>query len=49
MLLISFPDNIRRNAVNMANKPLSEEAEKAVKAAKQDEANHTNQYIYQMV
>lgn len=39
-------ENIRRNAVNMADKPLSEEAKKAVQAAKQDEANHANQLGY---
>mmetsp|Transcript_23400 Transcript_23400/g.34812 ORF Transcript_23400/g.34812 Transcript_23400/m.34812 type:complete len:410 (+) Transcript_23400:158-1387(+) len=39
-------ENIKRNAINMADKPLSEEAKRAVQAAKQDEANHSNQLGY---
>lgn len=39
-------ENMKRNAIHMANKPLSEEAKKAVEAAKKDEVDHTNQLGY---
>lgn len=39
-------ENIKRNAIHMADKPLSEEAKKAVEAAKLDEAHHANQLGY---
>ena len=39
-------ENIKRNAVQMANKPMSEEAKKAVEAAKYDEAKHAQQLGY---
>merc|ERR1712127_201591 len=39
-------ENIKRNAIHMAEKPLSEEAKRAVEAAKKDEAVHINQLGY---
>ena len=39
-------ENMKRNAIHMSEKPLSEEAERAVQAAKKDEVSHTNQLGY---
>merc|ERR1712218_563327 len=39
-------ENMKRNAINMTEKPLSEEAERAVQAAKNDEISHVNQLGY---
>lgn len=39
-------ENMKRNAINMTEKPLSEETERAVQAAKNDEISHVNQLGY---
>ncbi len=39
-------ENIKKNAIHMADKPLSEEAKRAVEAAKRDEADHADMLGY---
>lgn len=39
-------ENMKRNAIHMANKPLSDEAKKAIQAAKFDEAKHAAELGY---
>ena len=39
-------ENMKRNSIHMADKPLSEQAQRAVHAARQDEAHHAHQLGY---